>query len=193
MKSILDKYSAGGVQMTRVINITQPCPMLLFEGVLQSQEFYRSLYKICILSVYLVFSWDLIGWNLNSFFAGWEGLYSETPICACHPLMNPSTLRHTAVNVNPPGFRGCSTLVAASLKNDEELLQVTSIFCDEGKKNQSLAMNRMSQPPEWKVTCAVASQSLYTHKWSPGEFKETRNVFWNSNPSKLCHATLSLR
>lgn len=33
-------------------------------------------------------------------------------------------------------------------------------------------MNRKSQPSELKVTCVLASQSLYTHKWSPGEYKE---------------------
>lgn len=99
-------------------------------------------------SFYLVFFWGLVGSNLTlilfCFFCSLRvspdvHFYSETPICGCHPLMNPSTLRHTAVDVNPPGFRGCSTLVAARLKNGEELLQVTSIFCDEEKKTPKLS------------------------------------------------------
>lgn len=57
------------------------------------------------------------------FFSGWECL-----------LVDASTQRQPSADVNPPGFRGHSTLVAARLKSDEELLQVTSIFCDKEKK-----------------------------------------------------------
>lgn len=49
-------------------------------------------------------------------------------------LVDVSTQRQPSADVSPPGFRGRSTLVAARLKSDEELLQVTSIFCDEEKK-----------------------------------------------------------
>lgn len=53
--------------------------------------------------------------------------------------MDVSTQRQPSADVNPPGFGGRSTLVAGRLKSDEELLQVTSIFCDEEKKAPKLS------------------------------------------------------
>lgn len=63
-------------------------------------------------------------------------------------------------------------LEEARVKSEEGMLYTTPIFCDEEKIVQNLTMKRMTQPLEWKVTCAVASRSLHAHKKSTGEYKE---------------------
>lgn len=86
-------------------------------------------------------------------------------------LMVPDIPKHRFSDLYSPVWGGCSLERKQGSRVKKGCSMWHQYFVMRRKKAQNLTMNRMPQHLEWKVTYAVASPFLFTHKKSTGEYK----------------------